>query len=111
MIKNYFKIAWRNMWKNKVFTALNLGGLTISLSACLIIFLWVKDELNYDDAFSNADRVSRVALTLVAKNQPNKDFAVTAPPLSPVLVKDFPEIENSTRIVPSSMLVRYKNQQ
>ena len=110
MIKNYFKIAWRNMWKNKAFTSLNLGGLTISLSACLIIFLWIKDELNYENAASNADRVFRVALTLQAKNQPDKDFAVTAPPLAGVLEKDFPEIEKAVRITRSSMLIGYRNE-
>jgi len=66
MIKNYFKIAWRNLLKNKAFTLLNLGGLTISFAASLIIFCWINDELNYDSAGTNANRVYRVALTLQA---------------------------------------------
>ena len=86
MLKNYFTIAWRNLWKNRTFTLLNLGGLTISLAACLMIFFWVTDELNYDTAGANADRVYRVALTLQAKGQPDKKFALTAPTLAPVLV-------------------------
>src|SRR5215467_83896 len=110
MLKNYFKIAWRNMRKNKTFTALNLGGLTISLSACLIIFLWIKDELNYDNTGVNANRVCRVALTLKVKNQPDKDFAETAPPLAAALVKDFPEIQKAARITFSNMLTGYKNE-
>ena len=109
MIKNYFKTAWRNIWKNKTFTTLNLGGLTISLAACLIIFFWVKDELRYDKSATNADDVFRVALTLQAKNQPDKHFAVTAPPLAAVLVKDFPEIEKAVRITQGSVLVGYRN--
>ncbi len=109
MLKNYFKIAWRNLWKNRTFTVLNLGGLTISLAACLIIFFWASDELNYDTAGSNADRVFRVALTLQAKDQPDKQFALTAAPLAPVLVKDFPEIEKAIRISFNGVLIRNKN--
>jgi putative ABC transport system permease protein len=110
MIKNYFKIAWRNLWKNKTFTMLNLGGLTISLAACLIIFFWVKDELNYDTAGANADRVFRVALILQAKGQPDKQFAETAAPLAPVLVKDFPEIEKAVRLDIFNALIGYKTE-
>jgi putative ABC transport system permease protein len=110
MFKNYFKIAWRNLWKNKTFTLLNLGGLTISLAACLVIFFWVSEELNYDTAGANADRVYRVALTLRAKDQPDKQFAVTAAPLAPVLVKDFPEIKEAVRFETYSALIGYKNE-
>ena len=110
MIKNYFKTAWRNMWKNKTFTTLNLGGLTISLAACLVISLWVKNELQYDRSGANADAVFRVALTLQSKNQPDKHFAVTAAPLADVLIKDFPEIEKVARITQSNMLIGYRNE-
>jgi putative ABC transport system permease protein len=105
MLKNYLKIAWRNLRKNKVFTLLNVGGLTISLAACLIIYSWVSDELNYDNYGTNADRVFRVGLILKAKDQPDKLFAETAPVLVPVLLKDFPEIEKATRIVPDNVLI------
>ncbi len=110
MLRNYLKIAWRNLWRHKAFTALNMGGLTVSLAACFIIFLWVSDELNYDRFGKNADRVFRVGLTLVAKNQPDKQFAVTAAPLAGVLFKDFPEIENTVRFTRSSMLITYRNE-
>src|SRR6266581_8032284 len=109
MIKNYFKIAWRNLLKNKAFTLLNLGGLTISFAACLIIFCWISDELNYDTLGKNANRVYRVALTLQAKGQPDKKFAVTAAPLAPVLVKDFPEIDKAARLEFNNGLIAYKD--
>lgn len=110
MVENYFKIAWRNLWKNKAFTLINLGGLSISLAACIIIFLWVSDEVNYDTTGTNADRVYRVALTLQAKGQPDKQFALTAAPLAPVLVKDFPEIEKAVRFEPYGALIGYRNE-
>ncbi|HEY4335626.1 MAG TPA: ABC transporter permease, partial [Puia sp.] len=97
MIKNYLKIAWRNLWQNRRFTFLNLGGLTTSFAACLLIFFWVSHEFGYDKAGSTADRVYRVALTLHANGQPDKDFAVTAGPLAPVLAKDIPEVEKAVR--------------
>ena len=74
MIKNYFKIAVRNLLRNKTFTWLNLGGLAISLAACMIIFFWARNEFNYDRFGANADRVFRVALRLDVKNQPTKEF-------------------------------------
>lgn len=105
MLKNYFRIALRNLWKNKTFTLLNLGGLTLSLAACIVIFFWVEAELNYDTAGKNADRVCRVALTLQVKGQADKQFALTAAPLAPVLVKDFPEIEKAVRLEPYGALI------
>jgi len=105
MLRNYFRIAWRNLWKNRTFTILNLGGLTISLAACLIIFLWASDEINYDKAAANGDRVFRAALILKVKDQPDKSFAVTAPQLAGVMKKDIPEVEKSIRIIPSKVLV------
>ncbi len=111
MLRNYFKIAWRNLLRNKTFTLLNLGGLTISLAACLIIFLWASEELNYDKSANNADRVFRVGLTLQVANQPDKQFAVTSPLLAPVLIKDFPEIEKVVRMAPATILVGFNKEQ
>lgn len=97
MLKSYLKIALRYFQKNRAFAALTLGGLTISFTACLLIFFWVSHEFSYDKTGANAGRVYRVALTLHANGQPDKDFAVTGGPLAPVLVKDFPEIEKAVR--------------
>ena len=110
MIKNYFKIAWRNLWRNKTFTALNLSALAISLAACLIIYFWISYESGYDNSGTNANRVFRVALKLELENQPVKEFAVTAPPLMPALVKDFPEIEDAVRITGDNPLIGYNQQ-
>jgi putative ABC transport system permease protein len=60
MIKNYFKIAFRNLWKNKVFSFINIMGLTVGMTACFLIFLYVKFELSYDAFNSKADRIYRV---------------------------------------------------
>ena len=110
MIQNYFKIALRNLLKNKTFTWLNLGGLSISLAACLIIYFWVEDEMGYDRFGANADRVFRVGLILDVENQPTKQFALTAPPLAAALQKDYPEIEKVVRIMSNTPLIKVKNE-
>ncbi len=109
MFKNYLKIAWRNLLKNRTLTILNLAGLTFSLTACIIISLWVKNELSYDQSGTNADRVFRIGKTLKAKGQPDKHFSVTSPPLMPALIKDFPEIENGVRFSVSTSILKYNN--
>ena len=60
MIKNYFKIAWRSLWKNKLYTTLNVGGLTFGISCFLLIGLYLFDELTFDEQHSKADRIYRV---------------------------------------------------
>lgn len=111
MFKNYFKIVVRNFWKNKTFTLLNLGGLTISLAACFSIFLWVNNELNYDTAGTNANRVYRVALTVRATGQADKQQATTSGRLAGVLVNDFPEVEKSVRLRKMNTLISNNNDQ
>src|SRR5207344_3133989 len=60
MLKDYFKIAFRNLWKNKGYTAINIFGLACGLAVCLLITLYVVDELSYDRYNKNADNIYRV---------------------------------------------------
>src|SRR5882672_9591903 len=62
MLKNYFKVAIRNMMKRKAYTLLNILGLAIGMAACLIIVLFVQRELSYDNFYPKGDRIYRVAL-------------------------------------------------
>src|SRR6266536_2861082 len=110
MFKNYFKIAWRSLWKNKTFTALNLGALTVSLAACVVIYFWIDNELSYDTSATNADRVFRVALTIHAENQPEKHYTQKTPPLMSVFLKNFSEIEKTVRIYQAIPLISYNKQ-
>jgi putative ABC transport system permease protein len=110
MLKNYFTIAWRSLWKNKTFTALNLGALAVSVAACLVIYFWIHNELSYDTSGANADRVFRVGLVIHANNQPDKPYAGTAGPLMLTILKDFPEIEKAVRIDQANPLISYNQQ-
>ncbi|MBS4066454.1 MAG: ABC transporter permease [Chitinophagaceae bacterium] len=60
MIKNYFKIAWRNLVKSKGYSAINIGGLAVGMAVAMLIGLWVYDELSYDQYHQNYDRIARV---------------------------------------------------
>ena len=60
MIKNYFKTAWRSLWKNKLYTTLNVAGLTFGISCFLLIGLYLFDELTFDEQHSKANRIYRV---------------------------------------------------
>ena len=101
MIRNYFKIAWRNLWKKKIYTSINILGLGIGMACCLLIAIYVQDELSYDKYHINTDRIYRV----VHAETYGEDLKKTAPPapdefavwgnapVGPALKTDFPEVE------------------
>ncbi|HEY5390537.1 MAG TPA: ABC transporter permease, partial [Hanamia sp.] len=64
MIKNYFKTAWRSLWKNKITTVINVGGLAIGMTAALFIFLWVQNEMSYDNYHKDAGNIYRLTTNL-----------------------------------------------
>ena len=60
MIKNYLKIAFRNLWRHRVFSLINILGLTVGMTACFLIFMYVRFELSYDSFHTKGDRIYRV---------------------------------------------------
>jgi putative ABC transport system permease protein len=97
MIRNYIKTAFRSLKKNKGFTAINVLGLAIGLATCLMIVLYVVDELSYDRYNSNATRIYRANEDLKLGNN-NVLYAVCMPPLAQALKNDFPEVEDVVRL-------------
>lgn len=97
MIKNYLKIAWRNLWKHKVFSFVNIIGLAISLAACCFIFLYIADEWSYDRFNEKADRIVRV---VSHGKWDGGSFHITGTSglAAPALKNYFPEIEQTVRI-------------
>jgi putative ABC transport system permease protein len=69
MLKNYFKIAWRNLAKNKAYSSINIFGLAIGMTVALLIGLWITDELNFNKSFANYDRVLRVMVNSTHNNK------------------------------------------
>ena len=99
MIKNYLKIAFRNLTKYKFISFINLFGLTIGLTCCLLILTFILHELSYDKYQPNTDRVYRVTRSF---NNPETgalslNLGTVAPPFGPLLQNDFKEIEDMTR--------------
>ncbi len=109
MIKNYFKTAWRNIKKNKLFSLINILGLSIGISLCFIIMLYVHDELSYDQFNTNADNIVRVVFDANINGGKIYESGVM-PPVAQTMKKDFPEVQDATRIVPvGTPKVTYKD--
>jgi putative ABC transport system permease protein len=110
MFKNYLKIAFRNLVRNKTFSFINIGGLAVGLLTCLFITLFIKDELSFDCFFSKADRIYQVN---TSGNFGGEEFLVsnTPPPVGETMMKEFPEIETFTRIFrPYPVTVRHEKE-
>ncbi|MGZ3874076.1 MAG: ABC transporter permease [Mucilaginibacter sp.] len=97
MIKNYLKIAWRNIWKNKVFSAINIIGLSVGMAACIVIMLFVS----YEKSFDNFHTKNIYKLDEVQKFPgmvSSQKVGLSMFPMGPTLQADFPEVKNFTRI-------------
>jgi len=91
MYKNYFKVAIRNLMRNKFYSILNISGLAIGIACCLLIVLFVTDELSYDKHYEKSDQIYR--LTMSGKlNGSTFDLAVVGPAVGQALVDDYPEV-------------------
>lgn len=96
MIKNFIKTAFRNLLKNKGFTAINVLGLALGLATCLLIVFYVFDELSYDRYNAKAERIYRINNDIKFGGNVNS-YAVSPAPLAAALKSDFPEIEQVVR--------------
>lgn len=109
MLKNYIKVALRSLGKQKVYTAINVTGLAVSITACLLIVLYVKYELSYDKFFPNSDRIHKLVLE---RKYPNHStfFSIVPHSYAGTLQRDFPEVENNLHMLGPNQgtLVNYK---
>ena len=109
MFKNYLKIAVRSLLKQRVYTTINVLGLAVSITACLLIGLYVKHELSYDSYFPDADRIFKIALE---RKYPNHATFFSAIPHSyaPTMQRDFEEVENTLQLLGPAMdvVMNYK---
>src|SRR5688572_32614694 len=88
MIKNYFKIAWRNLLKYKGFSLINIFGLATGMACSLLIFLFVKDELSYDQYHKNAGRTYRVVKDFINDVGTRIPDATSLPALAPAMQRE-----------------------
>jgi len=110
LVKNYFKIAFRNMFRQKGYSFLNILGLAIGMAASLLILLYVRHELSYDGYHRDAGRIFRIALE---GHWGGRDFNVAVVPAvtAKTMIADFPEVEDAVRFRQhGSYIVQYKEQ-
>jgi len=97
MIKNYFKIAWRNLWKNKIFSSINIIGLAVGMAAFMVIMMFVSYEKSFDNFHTrNIYRLNEVQS--VGSEGTTQKVALSMFPMGPALKQEIPEIKNFTRI-------------
>ena len=107
MLRNYFKITVRNLIKKKIFSLINILGLSLGLMCSILILLWVKHELSFDQFHKNHNRIYRVLQEMPFTEKTT--WAITQGPLAPALVEEIPEIEYATRIASGPWNIKYGN--
>ena len=110
MLENYFKVAIRNLLRNKSFSAINIFGLAIGMACSLLIFLFIKDEISYDRYHNDVDNIHRVVKDFVNDDGSRIPDATTPAALAPAMQREIPEVEKITRVFPNwggSWLVKY----
>ncbi len=125
MFKNYLKIAFRNIRKHKLYSLINIFGLTLGITCCILIYLFIQDDFSYDKFHENAENLYRIEevnyYAPKASIEPNPFFDTRSPenvrkspwlpiPLGPVLKERIPEIVNYSRYDQSDYIVRNNNQ-
>ena len=106
MIKNYFKIAWRSLLKDKQFTLLNVFGLSAGFACSLLIFLWVSDEISFDKFFQNEERLYK----LMERHSINGDIVnaeESSGRLAETVKQSIPEVEYAAAIAPARWFAQH----
>jgi len=109
MIKNYFKIAWRSLWKNKMSSLINISGLTAGLTCCLLMVLYMQHELSYDKFQQNGDRIVRMIMEYKFSEGEITKGNFTSTKVFPAFKRNFPEVENGVRMSDPDRLVKYED--
>ena len=108
MIRNYFKIAFRNFSKQKGYTLLNIVGLSLGMAASLLILQYVKYERSFDTFHSRAQDIYRIQYNGWQNGKLNYESAVAVPAASAGLKNNFREVEQYTRLLPVSGVLTYE---
>ena len=109
MLKNYIITAFRNLIKYKYYSLINILGLSIGIAGCLLMLLYVIDELSYDRFHEKADRIYRLNLDGVWGGEETRG-STSPPPLAKLMVDEFPEVQTAARIFrPGDVVVRHQN--
>jgi putative ABC transport system permease protein len=105
MIRNHLKIAFRNLFKRKGYSLLNIAGLAIGIACCVLIFQYVAYERSYDSFPEKADQIVRLRLDSYQQGKLAWKSATSYPAFGPTLKKDFPEVEDYCRLIDADLLL------
>ena len=106
MFKNYIITAFRSFQSQRLYSVINIGGFSLGLAACILILLFVRDELSYDKWIPNGDRVFKMELTIPIPGRDTLKMGQVPPAIAPELERYFPDhIEDTTRIYQSDSIV------
>ncbi|AMR33931.1 hypothetical protein A0256_22030 [Mucilaginibacter sp. PAMC 26640] len=108
MIINHLKFAFRNLMRTKTFSIINIGGLVISLTAFILMALYIENELSYDQFNKKANNIYRV-VDDKKTNALMQHGAGSAGPMAPALLSDFPQVKEAVRLIKAESLVKYDN--
>src|SRR5258708_2556041 len=109
MFKNYFKTAWRNLWRNKIFSVIKIMGLSIGLTVCMLIFLYSKDEISYDRFHENKAQLYRIVQTWQMGKDPSQTMGITNAIVGESFAKEIPEVQQYIRINGVAVTVKKNN--
>ena len=104
MLKSYVKIAWRNLLRHKAFSFINIGGLSIGITACLLISLYVNYQLSFDAYHTKRDRIVRITNMMRTPESDNVTIALTPTLLATALNHNYPEVETAVRFEREQLL-------
>jgi putative ABC transport system permease protein len=110
MIKNYFKIAFRNLWRNKVFSVIKILGLSMGLAVCMLIFLYTKDEISYDRFHKNGALLYRIIQTMQMGDNPPETIGITNGVLGEAFAREIPEITQFVRVNGNPVTIKRSNE-
>lgn len=99
MIKNYLLVAIRSLKRHKTFSLINILGLSVGITCCVLITLYVKDEVSYEKHFSEYGSIYRITSTFILKDGERQTFPRTSPPVAMTLLEEIPELVSATRVV------------
>ncbi|MBS1567603.1 MAG: ABC transporter permease, partial [Bacteroidetes bacterium] len=102
MFRNYFRIAVRQLKKQKMYSVIKIGGFALSIAACILITLYIRDELSYDRRYAHTDRIYRIIGVYNNEGKIMRGTSMPAP-IGRVLASDFPEVEVAGRLMPNQL--------
>ena len=108
MLKNYFKVAWRNLKKTRLYSFVNIIGLTIGITSCILISLYIESELSYDRFHKNADRIVRITMEYSNGGTIGK-YAQTGTKVGPQLKRTFPSVASFARTFKYPRVIAYRD--